>query len=287
MKRIVLLLLCAAASSCGGEKKTPTPPEPQESAGSVMLRRNRIEVAHLLKDPDRRYPESPGVLCSWDRDHYLHFFSSGSPQFFDIAFLDSAGRVIEVSKLAAEDQVGLTSRTEARHALFLTAGALAKDGLSVGETVKFSAPIAAAKPEPMPVIKVAGHAVYIETAHLSSQRQRGLMHRPRMSKDDGMLFLYPYPGERSFYMLNTLIPLDISYFDGEGNLLNVARMKPAPNPAEGADLRAPSRGEARYVLEVNYGWYDARGLIDAEGKPLKPVKLELPESIVKLADVAD
>jgi hypothetical protein len=284
MMRIALVVLCAAAASCGGEKQAPVPPAPRDAGTSVMLRRHKIEIAHLIKDPERRYPANPGVLCSWDRDRYLHFFSSDSPHFFDIAFLDATGRVVEIAKLAASSDVGLTSRTEVRHALFLTAGALEKDGLAVGESVKFSS---LAKPEPMPVVKVAGHAVHVETAHLSSQRQRGLMHRPRLSKDDGMLFLYYSAGERSFYMLNTLIPLDISYFDAEGNLLNVARMKAAANPAEGDVLRAPSLGDARYVLEVNYGWYDERKLIDADGKPLKPVKLELPESLLRLADQAD
>ena len=183
----------------------------------------------------------------------------------------------------AFSELGVTSKIEARHALLL-----ASQVPSVGDTVLFSDAIAARKPDPMPAIKVGGHVVHVETSHTLDQRQRGLMHRPRLSKDDGMLFLYPHEDERSFWMKNTLIALDIAYFDARGNLVNVWRMKPAADPArDGGDLKAPSAAPARFVLEVNYGWFDARGLIDAEGKPTRPVLLEAPDSVRRLADQAE
>ena len=283
MRRSTLALLLVLGAGCNGSK--PLPPT-VAGVSVVTLRRNKVEVTHFVRDPDRRYPHGAGKLCSWDRDRYLHFFSE-HPEVCDVVFLDSAGRVVDVDKLASFSEVGLTSKSEARHALFLAAGAVKNDGLQVGDTVAFSPAITAATPAAMPVIKVAGHAVHVETSHLLSQRQRGLMHRPRLSKDDGMLFLYSQPGERSYWMLNTLIALDIAYFDAEGRLLNVARMKPADDPSRGGDLKAPSAGEARFVLEVNYGWFDARGLIDADGKPKAPVKLEMPDSVRKLADDAE
>ncbi|HZN63332.1 MAG TPA: DUF192 domain-containing protein [Planctomycetota bacterium] len=284
MKRLTLALLLALAAGCNGSK----PDSPVAPAASfVTLKSHKVEVAHLVRDPDRRYPRGAGILCSWDRDRFVHFFSSDSPELCDVIFLDSAGRVIEVEKLAGFSEAGITSKSEVRHALFLSAGAIRNDGLEPGGTVTFSPLIAATKPAAMPVVTVGGHKVHVETSHTLSQRQRGLMHRPRLSKDDGMLFLYPQAGERSFWMMNTLIALDIAYFDGDGRLLNVARMKAAADPSQGGDLKAPSAGAARFVLEVNYGWFDARGLIDADGKPKAPVKLELPAEVRKLADDAE
>ncbi len=283
MRRIAVVLVLAASAGCNGSKPITPPPPP---GASVTLRRNSVGVNHLVRDPDRRYPRGPGILCSWDRDRFLHFFSD-SPEFRDVVFLDSAAGVVELDKLAASSDVGLTSKSEARHALFLTAGAIQKDGLQVGDKVAFSPAIVAAKIDPMPVIKVGGHTVHVETSHRIEQRQCGLMHRPRMSKNDGMLFLYGMADTRSFWMLNTHIPLDIAYFDDGGRLLNVCRMKPAADPAKGGELKAPSAAPARFVLELNYGWFDARGLIDADGKPKVDVRMELPDSVRKLADEAE
>jgi uncharacterized membrane protein (UPF0127 family) len=284
MRRTAIALLLALGAGCNGSK--PLPPSSGGGVAFVNLRRNKVEVTHLFRDPDRRYPRGPGNLCSWDRDRILHFFSD-SQELCDVVFLDATGRVIDWTSSPVFSEVGLPSKSEVRHALFLAAGAIKNDGLEVGDTVTFSPAIAAAKPEAMPVIKVAGHAIHVETSHLLSQRQRGLMHRPRLSKDDGMLFLYSQPGDRSFWMMNTLIALDIAYFDAGGRLLNVARMKPAADPSQGGELRAPSAGPARFVLEVNYGWFYALGLIDSEGKLKSPVQLEFPDSVRKLADDAE
>jgi hypothetical protein len=281
---LAIALLAALAAGCNGTKPRPPADVP---AASVTLRRHKVAVNHLERDPARRYPRGPGVLCSWDRDRYLHFFSTDSPKICDVVFLDEAGRVVEVASLAAFSEVGITSKVESRHALFLAADAIKNDGLQVGDPVAFSPEITAGKIDPMPVIKVGGHAIHVETSHLLAERQRGLMHRPRLSKDDGMLFLYSSADERSFWMKNTLISLDIAYFDADGRLLNVARMKAAADPAMGGDLRAPSAGAARFVLEVNYGWFDARGLIDTDGKPKGTVQLDLPDSLRQLANEAE
>ena len=293
MKRLAIVLMLAVAAGCNGPTPgspppSARPPAPPPTGGTtVTLKRSTVTVAHLARDPERRYPRGPGSLCSWNRDRILHFFSTDTPKPCDVVLLDAAGRVVEIASLASHSDVGITSKVEARHALFLSAGAVKEDGLAEGDVVKFSKEISDAKIEAMPVVKIDGHEVHVETSHRLTERQRGLMHRPRLSKDNGMLFLYEVPGERSFWMQNTLIPLDISYFDAEGRLLNVARMKAHEDPSKGGELKAPSAGAARYVLEVNYGWYDAHGLIDAEGKPKKPIRMELPEALRKLADLAD
>jgi uncharacterized membrane protein (UPF0127 family) len=262
MNRIAVALIVCVTAGCNASKPPPRPPEPPGNGTTFSV---------AASDPLRRVP-ALNRLSMWNRDRHLHFFAADRP--FDVAFLDASGRVVETGHV--RDEVGITSKSEVRHALV-------QSGLKAGQEV----PLPAAEIAPMPVVKVGGHDVHVETSHQVSQRQRGLMHRPRMSKDDGMLFLYSHEDERSFWMKNTLIALDIAYFADDGRLINVCRMKPAPDPSEGGDLKAPSGAPARFVLEVNYGWFDARGLIDAEGKPAKPVRMELPESLRRMADEAD
>jgi len=276
--------LALLLASCGNGPARQQEPPP---GAGIKLRNTQVAVNHLVQDPARRYPHGPSTLCSWDHERYLHFFSEESDKECDVLFLDAAGKVLERAHLSAGSEKGITSKFEARHALFLEPKTVESDGISVGDSVTFLPAIKAAKIDPMPVLKMGDATLRVETSHLLSQRLRGLMHRPRLSKDCGMLFLYPHAEERSFWMKNTLIPLDIAYFDADGNLLNVRRMKPAEDPEKGGELKAPSAGPARFVVEVNYGWFDARSLIDAEGMPVKPVKLEIPDELRRLADQAE
>jgi hypothetical protein len=269
--RLVLIALLTVAAACNGTPRRPPTPPP---VNVVTFPGHKVAVNHFVKDPNRRYPPGPSSLCSWDRDRYLHFFSTDIPAGCEVAFLDAAGNVVEVAPLPARNEEGVTSKFEVRHALILDAGSI-----SVADTVSFPPAVKAARFDPMPVVKIAGAAVHVETAHTLAERLRGLMHRPRLSANDGMLFLYPAESERSFYMKNTLISLDIAYFNAKGELLNVRRMKAPKDPAQGAEDKAPSAGPAQFVLEVNYGWFDARELIDEEGLPKKPVAMEIPAQV--------
>ncbi len=86
----------------------------------------------------------------------------------------------------------------------------------------------------------------IEIADDEYQTQTGLMHRKSMSKEQGMLFIFPDEAPRSFYMKNTLIPLDIIYIDANFKVVSI--QKDAKPLDESALL---SDGPAKYVLEIN------------------------------------
>lgn len=103
--------------------------------------------------------------------------------------------------------------------------------------------------EPL-VIETAGgvkHKFTVELALTPAQQARGLMFRERMDDDKGMLFPYDRPQQLSFWMKNTLIPLDIIYVAEGGRILNIAHAKPldlTPLYSEGAAIAA---------LEINGG----------------------------------
>ena len=95
----------------------------------------------------------------------------------------------------------------------------------------------------------------VEVADDAAERGQGLMHRPQMPRMSGMLFVYPREQPVSFWMKNTLIPLDMIFADGRGVVQKVHE-----NAVPG-DLTAIPGGEAiRYVLEINAGMAERLGI---------------------------
>ena len=88
----------------------------------------------------------------------------------------------------------------------------------------------------------------VEIADDPQERARGLMFVERMPASSGMLFVFQDEAPRSFWMRNTLIPLDIIYADARGRIVRVH-----PEAIPGDETPIPSGGAAQYVLEINGG----------------------------------
>lgn len=99
------------------------------------------------------------------------------------------------------------------------------------------------------------HRFSIELADDPAERAQGLMGREAMPKGAGMLFVYPAPTNAAFWMKNTLIPLDMLFFDGAGRLLKLHSM------AKPLDLSRIDGGDGVvFVLEINGGLAEPLGL---------------------------
>lgn len=105
------------------------------------------------------------------------------------------------------------------------------------------------------VLEIGDHALTVELALREHDRMLGLMFRRHLPHDRGMLFVFADDAPRSFWMLNTFLPLSIAYLDAEGVILNIEAMKPLDT-----SLSYPSAGLARYALEVNQGWFLEHGI---------------------------
>jgi hypothetical protein len=66
------------------------------------------------------------------------------------------------------------------------------------------------------------HRFTVEVARTPEQQAMGLMHRQSLAPDRGMLFPYAPPQNASFWMKNTLIPLDIIFIREDGTVARVA-----------------------------------------------------------------
>jgi uncharacterized membrane protein (UPF0127 family) len=91
-----------------------------------------------------------------------------------------------------------------------------------------------------------------------SKRYVGLSETDRLPEDRGMLFVHDDVGERTYVMRNMSFGLDIVFVDSDGTITAIHEA-PEPGPDEdGADQEYA--GEGQYVLEVNRGWTDERGV---------------------------
>ncbi|MEM9172206.1 MAG: DUF192 domain-containing protein [Pseudomonadota bacterium] len=111
---------------------------------------------------------------------------------------------------------------------------------------------------PAYVIVEATSSCLVLDALLADTRQRqsrGLMFINRMPDNAAMLFDYREPRPVSMWMKNTLLPLDIAFLDGAGEIINIAR-NTVPLSRRSIAAEAP----ATYVLELPAGKADAYAL---------------------------
>ena len=99
----------------------------------------------------------------------------------------------------------------------------------------------------------------IEIASTDYEIQTGLMYRKEMGERQGMLFVFNEEAPHSFYMKNTLIPLDILFIDRELTIVKIHRNAEPLNEAG-----IPSGGPVQYVLEVRAGMSDKWGLEEGD-----------------------
>jgi hypothetical protein len=99
------------------------------------------------------------------------------------------------------------------------------------------------------------HAFRVEVAETDSQRSQGLMFRPVLAADAGMLFIYPTDRHISMWMKNTLIPLDMVFIAADGRVVGFHE-RAVPHSLRPIGSGAP----ARAVLELPGGTVSRLGI---------------------------
>lgn len=108
---------------------------------------------------------------------------------------------------------------------------------------------------PLTVTSATGtHRFQVEVAATAAEQQKGLMFRTAMGPDEGMIFPNDPPQLRSFWMKNTVIPLDIIYIGPDRRVLNIVRGEPY------SQVSLPSAGPVINVLELVAGRSEQLGI---------------------------
>lgn len=112
--------------------------------------------------------------------------------------------------------------------------------------------------ETIPVTIQQGEAVHrfeVEVARTAEEQRQGLMFRTSLPADGGMLFPFEKPRIASFWMRNTVIPLDMFFVRADGSVDRIAE-NTIPESAE----PVVSGGEVSAVLELAGGTASRLGI---------------------------
>ncbi len=107
----------------------------------------------------------------------------------------------------------------------------------------------------------------VTVAEDEASRANGLSGRQHLDNDEGLLMVFPVERIQKVWMLNMAFAIDVGFFDADGRLLNVLSLQ----PDHGLQTYA-SAAPARFVLEMNRGWFKRHGL-------RQNAKLTLPSGI--------
>jgi uncharacterized membrane protein (UPF0127 family) len=99
----------------------------------------------------------------------------------------------------------------------------------------------------------------IEIVQREDEQMQGMMGRTYMAQNHAMLFVYDIDEERSFWMANTPLPLDIIYINGSNEIIRI-HSRTTPYSEQSYESGKP----ARFVLETNGGYCDRNGVTEGD-----------------------
>ncbi len=108
-----------------------------------------------------------------------------------------------------------------------------------------------------PYVEIGGTKVSVEVPETPAEMAKGLMYKEHLDDDAGMLFVFDKAGIHSFWMKNTLIPLDMIFIDSDNKIVDIMTAE----PCEKASCKSYSpKTDSKYVLEVNAGFAEKHNI---------------------------
>lgn len=117
---------------------------------------------------------------------------------------------------------------------------------------------------PRGTIKVDDNVIEVQIADTQPRRVRGLMFQEQLPYDQGMIFVFDSPGTHSLWMLNMQFPLDMIWFNENGEVVHIEQDVPPCKSALETVTCTPVNpyAEALYILEVTAGFVNEFGITE-------------------------
>ena len=133
-------------------------------------------------------------------------------------------------------------------ALFFSAISLAQEESPIVVETDYSSPLIIESGE-------TEHPFMVEIATTQEEISTGMMHRPEMAADVGMLFVLGEPRMPSFFMRNTLVSLDLLFVSSTGEIMSIAH-----NAVPLSERNISPGVTVSYVLEIKGGQSSILGI---------------------------
>jgi hypothetical protein len=115
-------------------------------------------------------------------------------------------------------------------------------------------PRAGARPAVIPLTLPSGKVLQVEVMVKDEDRAMGLMFRPSLPLDHGMLFLFERPDFHGIWMKNCKFPIDILWLDADHKIVHHAEKVPPCTAKEASDCEVYNPlARASFVVELNAG----------------------------------
>ena len=214
------------------------------------------------------YPRQNGLRFEWEGlDFHLAGSSQSTPGIISInrSLVCSVDLAVGAFTVGPEILAFLHGPVDVAFGTIMSAPLVPEtDGPSTGnfvytELVSQTYDLGPVRLPSIPVYLPNTEIVHAEIATTAAEHQRGLMNRPSLSPDSGMLFFFASPGFHSFWMSQTLIPLDIIWIDFNRKIVTISADTPPCPPDTACPFYGPA-APAMYVLELGAGEAERRGL---------------------------
>ncbi len=204
-----------------------------------------------------------GLIYVYPRDRALGVNLSTAARPVDVVLLDAQRRVLRVAVSVPPSRSQRVTEAPRlhRYAILLPSKGSQKAGLAVGVQVSFTLPDNAQPQRVLTAVNLHPNRrpsvrVMAEVALTEPERTMGLMWRTHLPPGGGMLFRFERSYFISFWMKNTLISLDMIFFNDDFVVTGVVhRARPKDESASHV-----GRVNSRYVLEVPAGFARRNGI---------------------------
>ena len=134
---------------------------------------------------------------------------------------------------------------------------------------------------PLEKVTIGSRNFDFEVAATEAAIQRGLGGRSDIPEDGGMVFVFPFPSNHSFWMRDCLVDIDIAFLDRDGVVVAAYEMKAEPLRGESESeaayfarlARYPSGPKAHFAVETRAGTNKALGITVGSRIAVDPARL--------------